>query len=211
VTNRAYKERESSEDLTANGRPPEWSKRNGLVLSVGNWRESPISTSGVSDPLLTSFFGRCAGQRTASKADDLFSYDTSFSNPHGLKSPALSNFERQMTQFSSDEEVNFEKLRKEYVLVLRSEVESFLRSHRSLIDVLLDAVPQFKSCFGPDSILQLRLGGEEADAPNVVCGIVLWSGSLDAARAALDIFDQSWWMNNVTRTSGRVVFDYELA
>ncbi len=79
--------------------------------------------------------------------------------------PALTEYERQMTEFALEEEEGLKRLRKEYVLVNGPFVEAFLQGHRSLIEVLLDAAAHIRACFGADNVLQLRLGGEEEDAP----------------------------------------------
>jgi hypothetical protein len=211
LTNRAYKERESSEDWAVLSRAPEGASGNGATFLVGAWPEPPANTTEDPDPFSRDMFGWSVARHLHSTGGKLPPREVPLLNPLGSEFSVLTDLERQMAQFSAEEEEDFKRLRREYVLVNGPSVESFLRRHRSLLEVLLDAVAQIKACFGAESVLQLRLGSEDGDAPNVVCGFVQWTKSLEAARAALDEFDESWWMNNVRRASGRVVFDYELA
>lgn len=211
MTNRAYKERESSEDWAVVSRVPNGTLGNGTAFLVGAWSEAQIGKCEDLDVLSAGIFGGSSGRQSHLTAGELLSHASSISNPLGSGYSVLTDLERQMAQFSAEEEEDFKRLRKEYVLVDGSVVEAFLRAHRSLLEVLLDAVTQLRACFGADCVLQLRLGNEEGDASTVVCGFVQWTKSAEIARAALDAFDESWWIKNVGRAAGRVVFDYELA
>lgn len=122
----------------------------------------------------------------------------------------LTKYEDQMRSFGAAENEDFRKLNREYLLENRSEVEMFIHDHRSTVGILLEAVPNLRAAFGAEAILQLRVGIEE-ETTKVIYGIVIWKESLDSARSALRQFDDSWWLNNVKRASGRIVFDYELA
>lgn len=126
-------------------------------------------------------------------------------------------FERQVAQQEKqqaayryeEQQRELDNLRREYVFSDPSSVRAFLREHRALPVVLLDAVPWLKTSFGADATLQLQLMLEE-DEPTSLCGLVLWTGSLASAQMALHEFDESWWLRNCQRASGNLIFDYEL-
>jgi hypothetical protein len=115
-----------------------------------------------------------------------------------------------MPQVAVEQEAELIRLRREYRFKNGPDVEAFLQNHHSLLELLLDAVPQLRARFGADVTLQLQVGMEEGP-PSTIYGVVIWKGSLASARAAREQFDESWWMENIERASGRVVFDYELA
>lgn len=211
MTNRAYQERESSEDWASSSQAPEKAGANAIAFLVGSWREAPTKKIGEPDLVLWNVFGESAARRASSMSVETALSENSTSNQFASESSLIKGLEAQMTSFSAKEEDDFERLRKEYVLVNASIVEVLLRNHRSLIDLLLEAVVHLRASFGTDAVIQLRLGFDEGDEPNIVCGIVQWTRDSQAARAALDAFDDSWWMNNVGKAFGRVVFDYELA
>lgn len=210
MTNRAYEGQNLGTDWTASsvvsGRPT--GHRSAIL---GGWRIHASATGGGSVFPSSALFGNPATHDLSEQASNPSQQTALSPGPPSPEPQALTEYEIQMTRFAVEQEEDFKKLRKEYVLVEGPSVEAFLRGHRSLIEVLLDAAAQIKACFGVDNVLQLRLGGEEGDAPNLVYGVIQWSGSLDAARAALDAFDESWWVANVRKASGRVVFDFELA
>jgi len=123
----------------------------------------------------------------------------------------LTDYGREMEEFAFEQADELTRLRKEYVLDTDPRVEAFLCDHRSLLEVLLDAVVHLKTTFGKECVFKLRLGSNEDDGPRVLCGIVQWKMGLCAARVALETFDESWWIENSRRASGRLSFDYELA
>jgi hypothetical protein len=179
---------------------------NGTAFSLGAWREPQERKVEDTGPFSPAILGSSVDWQVHSAQSD-----SSGPSIRAAELSILNDLENQMARFSAVEIEDLKKLRQEYVLVDGSSIETFIRSHRSLLEVLLDAVVQMRSCFGRDCILHLRMGSEDGDAPNVVCGFVRWTKDLESARAALDAFDESWWINNVRRGSGRVVFDYELA
>ena len=180
-------------------------------VGFGSWRTPTPATAGGSVFPSLGLFSDPGTLRIAKETNNWSRQTVLSPGPPSPEPPVLNEYERQMTQFAVEEEEDLKRLRKEYVLVSGPSVEVFLRSHRSLIEILLDAAAQIRARFGADIVLQLRLSGEEGEVPNLVYGVIQWSGSLDTARAALDAFDESWWIENVRRASGRIVFDYELA
>lgn len=116
---------------------------------------------------------------------------------------------QQLADLCEEQQRELGALRQAYVFADSSLVRTFLREHRALPVLLLDAVPWLKSAFGDTATLQLQLMIEE-DEPTALCGLVLWTDSLASAQEALRRFDESWWLNNCRRASGNLVFDIEL-
>jgi hypothetical protein len=117
---------------------------------------------------------------------------------------------QQIQQSVGQQEEDLKLLQKEYVFTEPKSVESFLKSHRYLMPILMEALPQLKRSFGSDVTFQLSVSPDE-NPPKTIYGVVAWKGSLGDARSALKSFDESWWLESIKKASGRVVFDYELA
>jgi hypothetical protein len=120
------------------------------------------------------------------------------------------DFEEQFTQYITEQEEQLKKLQRNYVFDTAEGVRGFLRTHRSLSELLLEAVPVLKDCFGTDTITLLQVLRDEG-VPGTIYGVVVWKDSLASARAALRKFDECWWVRTSKRASGRIVFDYQLA
>jgi hypothetical protein len=120
------------------------------------------------------------------------------------------NYEQQMTKFAAEQRRQVERLSKNYVFDDGERVRSFLQNHRALSEILLEAAPELRRCFGDEIMLQLQVPCEEG-LPGVIYGIVIWKGDVRTARVALQQFDDSWWMAATKKASGRIVFDYQLA
>jgi len=206
LTNRAYRERESQELQIAS-----W----GISVVVGRTDildlTRPWQSFATHAPTPTS--SALAGPLIGARAPigEFVNTLTRIPIPSNSDSQLLAGLELQMTQYSAEFERDMERLRRDFVLLNQPQVEHFLRDHRSLIEVLLDAVAALRRCFGQDAVLQIRMGGTEDEAPITLCCVVQWKGSADLAKTALDAFDEIWWMTNVKRASGRIVIDYELA
>ena len=209
MNNRSYERQESQRDSAEFSVMFGGSALPGSV-GLGSWRTPTSVTAGCSSFPSPGLFCDLGTLRIAEETNNWSRQTVLSPGPPCPEPPVLNGYERQMTQFAVEEEEDLKGLRKEYVLIGGPSVEVFLRSHRSLIEVLLDAATQIRASFGADIVLQLRLSGEEGEVPNLVYGVIQWSGSLETARAALDAFDESWWIENVRRASGRIVFDYEL-
>jgi hypothetical protein len=50
----------------------------------------------------------------------------------------------------------------------------------------------------------------EDGPPTAIYALALWRGERKLARLALQRFDETWWLNNLKKAGGRIVFDYEL-
>jgi hypothetical protein len=97
-----------------------------------------------------------------------------------------------------------------YVFEDRIQVESFLRDHRAIVGLLIEAAPQVKRYFGADIPVRLGVSFEE-DGSRTLQALAVWKGAIKDAKAALEAFDMAWWLQNSRRGSGDIVLDYELA
>jgi hypothetical protein len=113
-------------------------------------------------------------------------------------------------RFSSIRKREIDGLLKAYVFEEDLIVREFLAVHRSVPQLLLEAVPVLKNFFGEIAVLNLRVISDESGV-GTIYGIVSWQDTAEAARSALRKFDESWWIAASEKASGRVMFDYLLA
>jgi hypothetical protein len=119
------------------------------------------------------------------------------------------SLEEQMAQQESEFADTIARLRGEFIFTNPAPVQSFLRTHRALASVLLEAVGYLKECFGTDTPLALEIVSDEAPAA-LIYALALWEKDRQGSRDALSRFDETWWMNSQKKAGGRIVFDYEL-
>lgn len=205
MTNQAY-EAQLAEDQREEHRPTSWNPPdNWLSLDLSRVNSSiDTGNSNYSAGLFATFAGRSidAG-RSVVPAQETLAATSLFSD-------ALNGFEQEMKRFTAEQARDFERLKREYVFEDPAATENFLTKHRSLVEVLIDAVPHMRRCFGGEITLKIRVVFEDA-GPTTVSAVALWEGTLNSATESLAQFDESWWLDNVKRARGRIVFDYELA
>jgi hypothetical protein len=119
------------------------------------------------------------------------------------------NLERQLAQQESEFADAIAKLRSDFIFSNTGSVQAFLSTHRALASILLEAVDYLKDCFGPDTPLMLEIASDDGPA-RAIYALALWKKDRAESRAALKKFDEIWWMNNLRKAGGRIVFDYEL-
>lgn len=117
--------------------------------------------------------------------------------------------EKQMAEFAVQHRARLDELRKHYVLPGDSSVIDFLSEHRTIPEILLNAAPQLRSCFGADAVLNLRAPIDEAGS-RTLYAVVIWSCAFRDVRNALDRFDSEWWLAHARQAGGHLVFTYEL-
>jgi hypothetical protein len=100
-------------------------------------------------------------------------------------------------------------LRQSFIFQTDAAVTSFLSDHRSIPQLLLQAVPYLHRCFGADKIPSLRIDSDEAGS-RILYAVVPWECSVREARVALKSFDDQWWMAHAFQALGRLTFTYEL-
>jgi hypothetical protein len=134
---------------------------------------------------------------------------TGSSQPPISQDSIFENLENQMVQQESEFTDTLAKLRHEFIFSNVAPVQSFLTTHRALASILIEAVDYLKDCFGQDTPLALEIVSEEGPA-RAIYALALWKKDRAEARAALNRFDEIWWMRNLKKAGGRIVFDYEL-
>lgn len=136
--------------------------------------------------------------------------DTENISPLAEEGPAfIQSYEHQMAQFADEQEDELARLRSEYVFDCPRAVLDFLKTHRALPGLLLEAVAPLRRCFGGDCVVHLQ-ARTDGDA-RILYAIVFWRGSLNSVKGSLKSFDDTWWLASSGKASGYVVFDYELA
>jgi hypothetical protein len=119
------------------------------------------------------------------------------------------DLERQMAEQEADFATTLSNLIKHFIFNNPEPITAFLKTHRALAPILLESAPYLAGCFGPDASFALEIMSDEGP-PTAIYALVLWRGDRAAARTALQRFDEHWWMNNLKKAAGRIVFDYEL-
>ena len=120
----------------------------------------------------------------------------------------IDDYEHQMSEHEQAFTDLLGKLQQSFVFSDTTEVESFLRMNRSIAPLLVEAAPHFHEYF-KDSPLILDVMAEEGN-PRTINVLAYWRGEREKAREALNAFDENWWMDNLRKASGKIVFDYEL-
>lgn len=100
-------------------------------------------------------------------------------------------------------------LRQSYVLSDPEGLSDFLKRYRALPSLLQDMTKPIKKFFGQDCVLTLALDRSGDESP-IIRLAILWKDSLSAASAALNAFDEHYWINNCGRSSGNIVVNYDL-
>jgi hypothetical protein len=117
--------------------------------------------------------------------------------------------ESQMARQESEFFDTLSALKRLFIFADPAPVEQLLKTHRSLAPILIESASHLKDCFGDGIPFTLDIMPDEGP-PRVVYVLALWRGESVVARAALLRFDELWWMENLRRAGGRIVFDYEL-
>jgi hypothetical protein len=119
------------------------------------------------------------------------------------------DLERQMARFEADHVAMIADVRKHYVIPSHSSVSEFLNSHRTLSALLLQAIPNLREHFGADAVFSLRSPVDDSGTQTLYA-VVMWPGGVKEVKAALDRFDDAWWIPNSLQASGYLTFTYEL-
>jgi len=120
----------------------------------------------------------------------------------------IDDLERQMDDHEADFARAMAELQKIFVFTRPEEISGFLRSNRSLVTILIDAAAPFTEAF-PNSSVALDIMTEDG-ASRTIYALANWHGDRTTARNALKDFDERWWLTNMRKAAGRIVFDYEL-
>jgi hypothetical protein len=101
-----------------------------------------------------------------------------------------------------------DQLNLSYVIDNRLAVNPFLAANH-LHRVLREALPNLEAAFGKSSIKTLSLVTDDEGSQTLFC-FVMWKGEMEAARAALRAFDESWWLTHSEKIAEKLNFDFEL-
>ena len=121
----------------------------------------------------------------------------------------LADAERQMAKFEEEHEATLRMVATQYVMPEDSSVQRFLRSHRTLPQLLIEAIPHLKRCFGELAVFSLRAPVDESGG-QMLYGLVVWPGDVNQVRRSLAQFDEDWWIKHSRQASGRLSFSFEL-
>ena len=99
-------------------------------------------------------------------------------------------------------------LQKDYTIVDSDrDVMELLEEHASLFPLLIQAVQPLKSAFG-ERLFHIRV--QHSDYDSLLKIAVRLPDDFVEPETALRSFDTNWWINNCQRSSGALVFDYEI-
>jgi len=121
----------------------------------------------------------------------------------------LEDFERQMAESAVERGALIAELKKFFVLSGDASVKSFLFEHRSLPQLLLEAVSELKTYFGPETVFQLRAPTDEFGSQTLYA-VAVWPGAAAEVRRILENFDEGWWLPRSHQAAGYLTFTYEL-
>ncbi len=130
-------------------------------------------------------------------------------DPRAQETDILADAERQMAQFEAQHEATLREIAKNYTMPGDSSVQSFLRNHRTIPQLLVEAIPYLKRCFGGLAVVALRASIDESGA-QMLYALVMWPGEVNHARQSLERFDDDWWIAHSRQASGYLSFSFEL-
>jgi hypothetical protein len=113
-------------------------------------------------------------------------------------------WEQSYNQIAAD----IDELKAGYIFRNAAAIVDFVSRHRTVAHVLSNALPQLKQSFGEDVVFNLEVIREDDDSSSVYA-IVVWRGPAEGAEAALEDFDERWWLNQAPQPG--LTFTYELA
>ena len=102
-----------------------------------------------------------------------------------------------------------QELGKRFSMPPDSSVTTYLADHQMLSQMLLDAMPPLKECFGTDAVFALRAPLDESGS-RTLYAVAMWPGSLQEVRAALSRFEDSWWLTHSEQASELLVLHTSL-
>ncbi len=105
---------------------------------------------------------------------------------------------------------DLDRLGQSYALRNPEEVAAFVWHHPEVIDPLLTAADIVPRYFGPDVPLVLVVEwAQEGDGRPELVALIQTDLDADAALAALDRFDQDWWLDILHQTGSKLLFGLE--
>lgn len=125
-----------------------------------------------------------------------------------LQHRSIFNNPYAQTQPHRDLTAQLRILQRHYVIVGNDRsVSELLEMDSTLFLLLTEAVQPLSRAFG-DSLLRIRV--QNVDDDSLLKVAVQIPADCAAPEMALQSFDSEWWINNCHRSTGTLVFDYEL-
>jgi hypothetical protein len=129
-----------------------------------------------------------------------------------LRPPQLPSFdlnEEEIQGVGYDHQADIAEIRKTFVIRDDVAITSFLHDHRAVHQLLLQAVPHLKRCFGAYTFFLFRALIDESGSRDLYA-VAMWPGKARDAIEALDRFDTERWVANSRPAAGNLNFTYEL-
>jgi hypothetical protein len=120
----------------------------------------------------------------------------------------LADLDYQVVRIDAQHDQLMSEIRRLYVMVNETSVSDYLRSHRRVPPLLVNAVPQLREFFG-NVTLSLFATSDE-NGWDMLYAAVQWRGEPQEALAALDRFDDAWWLANSYPVGASLTFTYKL-
>ncbi len=136
-------------------------------------------------------------------------YSAAVAEPKQEGVALLEDYEREMLVFQAETEAALNDVRRCFVLPQDSSVVTFLQDHKTIPQILLEAINHLRACFGIDTLFALKVLTEEG-GPRMLYGVAMWPGAVEDARRSLANFDDTWWLSHSRQASGHLTFTYEL-
>ncbi len=89
----------------------------------------------------------------------------------------------------------------------KDEVIDFVSTNFFLYELLLEAIPVFKACFGPDMRIDLVLRRDPEEGFQELFGYIHQARAIEETRSSLERFDNEWFLENLERTQGKLNFN----
>jgi hypothetical protein len=128
--------------------------------------------------------------------------------PPRIQLSEFAELETQMERYEDEHRKLIDKIRSLYVIQDEPFVFEFLRDHRLLPQVLVDAEPHLRQFF-KNSVFSLRTISDE-HGWDMLYSFVEWAGEPGDALHALNAFDDAWWLANSYPAGSGLTFTYRL-
>ncbi len=115
----------------------------------------------------------------------------------------------KQTQIQRDLTAQLRILQRHYTIVDSDRyVSELLEDDPTLFGLLVEAVEPLQLSFGKKRILHIRV--QRFDDDTLLKVAVQLPPDFPGPEEALKSFDSEWWMNNCQRSTGTLLFDYEI-
>jgi hypothetical protein len=125
------------------------------------------------------------------------------------QSNIIDNLECEMARYNDSHNATILEVGRQYMMPRDNSVRDFLNSHRILPQLLLDAFPFLQGTFPHTAVFALRTTSDEYGWRRLFVD-ALWPGDAADAYAAIDRFEDDWWVSHCHMASGCLNFTYRL-